>query len=136
MAAQKVLYISGTGTAPDYRIGVNASTRRVKQDISNYSISDEKLDSYLDLEMVQYRYIANMADARKSGIPEDEVPFQLGFIAEDAQDAGLEYLYQVDNEGIADYFAYEKMSMYHFTLLKRQQKQIEDLQNRLAALES
>jgi hypothetical protein len=136
MAAQKVLYISGTGTAPDYRIGVNASTRRVKQDISNYSISDEKLNSYLDLDMVKYRYIANMADAQKSGIPEDQVPFQIGFIAEDAQDSDLEYLYQVDNEGIADYFAYEKMSMYHFTLLKRQQKQIEDLQNRLAALES
>jgi hypothetical protein len=135
MSGSRTLYISSTGTSPDHRIASLGSTRRIKDNIENFIIDDQKIDDYLSLSAVTFQYKSAIKTAEENEKDISTVPRELGFIAEDAQDKGLDYLYQVDSDGIADYFAYDKMSMYHHEIIKKQQEMIKDLQSRIIALE-
>jgi predicted NUDIX family phosphoesterase len=61
---------------------------------------------------------------------------EIGLIAEDLQDLGFSSLINIDDEGIADYVHYDKLSIYNIKMIQMQQERINQLENRLAALES
>jgi hypothetical protein len=124
--SERVLYVGGA----DFNniFGTLSSTERVKQQIIN--AEDEILGSrFLELEAVKYKY--NQAVEAMG----DEAPFYYGFIAENAEELGLRFLYGVDEDGLPDYFAHEKMPVYLFAFIKEQQKRIGLLEERLAILE-
>jgi hypothetical protein len=108
------LFVDNTGL-----FGGVSSSRRFKEDIKDFNIDFEAL---LKLEPKTYFY--NFPDT-------DRVEPQIGFIAEQAQELGLDFLYQVDKDGIPDYFAYEKLPIYLLGLAKQQQQQIEELKNEI-----
>ena len=110
--------------ATNGQFGTTSSSKRFKDQIENYDFNYSKL---LNLEPKTYFY--NLEDTEND-------KKQLGFIAEDAQELGLEYLYGVDDQGIPDYFAYEKLPIYLVGLAKEQQKLIEELRARIEALEN
>jgi hypothetical protein len=127
-AAERVLYARGNDGAVPYRLGTLSSTRRVKQQITNAE-SDILNSRFLELEPVKFKY--NQAIEELG----DKAEFYYGFIAEQAQELGLNFLYACDEGGIADYFAHEKMPVYLFTVVKEQQRKINELEERLAILE-
>jgi hypothetical protein len=110
--------------ATNGQFGTSASSRRFKTNIEDYGFDYSKL-----LELNPKTYFYNLDDTEND-------KKQLGFIAEDAQELGLEYLYGVDDQGIPDYFAYEKLPIYLVGLAKEQQKLIEELRARIEALEN
>jgi hypothetical protein len=110
--------------ATNGQFGTTSSSKRFKDQIENYDFNYSKL---LNLEPKTYFY--NLEDTEND-------KKQLGFIAEDAQELGLEYLYGVDDQGIPDYFAYEKLPIYLVGLAKEQQKLIGELRARIEALEN
>jgi len=77
--------------------GTTASTRRKKHDISSYTIDSAAL---LNLDVKTFKYIPEIDAAQD---------VQYGFIAEEAQELGLDELIQYDSTGVPDYFAYEKL---------------------------
>jgi hypothetical protein len=118
------VYVGSAG-----KLGTVASTRRVKSFIETVdsSIADSNL---FDLELVTFKY---NVDIQENGV--ENAVVQLGFIAEQAQELGLTYLYGVDTDGIPDYFAYEKLPLYMFAKIKKQEERIKSLEQRLAILE-
>lgn len=101
--------------------GYVASTRRKKEQIENYSIDSEAL---LSLPVKKFKYKND-----ESGVQ------QYGFIAEDAQDLGLDELIQYDSTGIPDYFAYETLPIFLLQIIQEQDSSIKNLKARLDALE-
>jgi hypothetical protein len=120
----RAVYIGSAGL-----LGTQSSTRRVKSEINVANISEE-VDNLLNLELVTFKYNNEIEEL---GLENAET--KLGFIAEQAQELGLTYLYESDEDGIADYFAYDRLSLYMFIKMKRQQNKIEELEERLAILE-
>jgi hypothetical protein len=140
---RKVLYIASTATSPDHRIAVAPSGRKFKTDISEFILSDQDLEAYLQISPVMFKYKSAILEAQDKGIPESQIEPELGFLADDFYDAGLNHLYQTDSDGVPDYLAYDKLPVYNFIIIKKQQERINQLENllillenRLAALES
>lgn len=96
--------------------GTAASTRRKKHDIESYKINSNAL---LQLDVKTFKYNLD--------IDEDQT-VQYGFIAEDAQDLGLNELIQLDSQGIPDYFAYDKLPIFLLQLAQEQDKRIKALE--------
>jgi hypothetical protein len=113
------LYINSGG-----EFGGISSSRRFKDNIEDFN---GNYKSILQLEPKTFYY--NLEET-------DKTEKQLGFIAEQAQELGLDFLYQVDDQGVPDYFAYEKLPIYLLGLAKEQQKLIEGLTARIEALEN
>jgi hypothetical protein len=101
--------------------GYVSSTRRRKEQIDNYSINSEGL---LNLPIRKFKYIND-----ETGVQ------QYGFIAEEAQDLGLDELIQYDSTGVPDYFAYETLPIFLLQLIQEQDSSIKSLKERLDALE-
>lgn len=101
--------------------GYVSSTRRRKEQIDNYSINSEGL---LNLPVRKFKYIND-----ETGVQ------QYGFIAEEAQDLGLDELIQYDSTGVPDYFAYETLPIFLLQLIQEQDSSIKSLKERLDALE-
>jgi hypothetical protein len=101
--------------------GYASSTRRRKEQIDNYAINSEAL---LSLPIRKFKYINDETDAQ-----------QYGFIAEEAQDLGLDELIQYDSTGVPDYFAYETLPIFLLQLIQEQDSAIKALKLRLDALE-
>ena len=101
--------------------GYASSTRRRKEQIDNYAINSEAL---LNLPVRKFKYINDETDAQ-----------QYGFIAEEAQDLGLDELIQYDSTGVPDYFAYETLPIFLLQLIQEQDSSIKTLKERLDALE-
>jgi hypothetical protein len=101
--------------------GYVSSTRRRKEQIDNYSINSEGL---LNLPVRKFKYIND-----ETGVQ------QYGFIAEEAQDLGLDELIQYDSTGVPDYFAYETLPIFLLQLIQEQDLSIKTLKERLDALE-
>jgi hypothetical protein len=117
-----------------YLFGTSSSSRRVKSYIDPIELTDELIFTYLQIQPVSYFY-----NSMIEGIPEIELEGkvrEIGLIAEDLQDLGLNSLINVDDEGIADYVHYDKLSIYNIKMIQMQQERINQLENRLAALES
>ena len=112
----RAMRVSTTGT-----YGYVSSTRRRKEQIDNYSINSEGL---LNLPVRKFKYINDETDVQ-----------QYGFIAEEAQDLGLDELIQYDSTGVPDYFAYETLPIFLLQLIQEQDSSIKALKVRLDALE-
>jgi hypothetical protein len=112
----RAMRVSTTGT-----YGYVSSTRRRKEQIDNYSINSEGL---LSLPVRKFKYIND-----ETGVQ------QYGFIAEEAQDLGLDELIQYDSTGVPDYFAYETLPIFLLQLIQEQDLSIKALKVRLDALE-
>jgi len=112
----RAMRVSTTGT-----YGYVSSTRRRKEQIDNYSINSEGL---LNLPVRKFKYINDETDVQ-----------QYGFIAEEAQDLGLDELIQYDSTGVPDYFAYEILPIFLLQLIQEQDASIKTLRARLDALE-
>jgi hypothetical protein len=120
--------------ASPYIFGTAGSSRRIKSYIDPIDLTDELISKYLQIQPVSYFY-----NAMVEGVPETELEGkvrEIGLIAEDLQDLGFFGLINVDDEGIADYVHYDKISIYNIKMIQMQQERINQLENRLAALES
>lgn len=95
--------------------GTTASTRRKKHDISSYTIDSAAL---LNLDVKTFKYIPEIDAAQD---------VQYGFIAEEAQELGLDELIQYDSTGVPDYFAYEKLPIFLLQLIKELKAEIDQL---------
>ena len=96
--------------------GNSTSTRRNKHQIESYQID---LEALLKLDVKTFKYNLDL---------DSEQTTQYGFIAEEAQELGLNELIQLDSDGIPDYFAYEKLPVFLLSL-------VQDLSKRVAELE-
>lgn len=118
------LYI---GTSP-YVIGTTTSSRRVKQQISDFQWD---VNSVLNMVPKKFKYNAHVEE-----FGDENSPWIYGLIAEEVGDLGLEGLINRDDDGIPDYVAYEKISLALLAVVQDQQKTIENLEQRLALLEN
>jgi hypothetical protein len=103
-------------------IGYNSSTLRTKQDVEPYNFNEQAV---LALEPKRFRY----NDTVKGGGPDS--PWQYGFIAEEAVEAGLPELCGFDETGQPDYFAYERMCIAQQQLIRTLWAKVEALEDRL-----
>lgn len=110
----RTMLVSTTGL-----YGTSASTERKKHNIEPYAIDANAL---LQLEPVTFNYLES--------IDEDQNP-EYGFIAEDADRLGLFELVGYDQEGLPDYFAYEKLPVFLLQIIKNQEQRITELENKL-----
>jgi len=121
----RTVLIAGSGG--NFEFGTSASTIRLKEQVSNFTKDCYKV---LQLNPVTFKYKKEVEQqGEKAGL-------NLGYIAEQAQELELDFLYQVDEQGIADYFAYEKLPIYLLEIIKNQQKSIEEMLARIEALEN
>jgi hypothetical protein len=95
--------------------GTTASTRRKKHEIESYSIDSAAL---LNLDVKTFKYNPDIDEAQS---------VQYGFIAEEAQELGLDELIQYDSTGVPDYFAYEKLPIFLLQLIKELKAEIDTL---------
>jgi hypothetical protein len=103
-------------------IGYNSSTARTKQDIEPYEFNEQAV---LALEPKRFRY----NDTVKGGGPDS--PWQYGFIAEEAVEAGLPELCGFDETGQPDYFAYERMCIAQQQIIRTLWAKVEALEAKL-----
>jgi hypothetical protein len=95
--------------------GTTASTRRKKHEIQSYKIDSNAL---LNLDVKTFKYKPEIDEAQT---------VQYGFIAEEAQELGLDELIQYDSTGVPDYFAYEKLPIFLLQLIKELKAEIDTL---------
>jgi hypothetical protein len=103
-------------------IGYLSSTVRTKQDIEPYKFNEQGI---LSLEPKRFRYNETVS----GGGPDS--PWQYGFIAEEAVEAGLPELCGFDETGQPDYFAYEHMCIAQQQLIRTLWAKVEALEDRL-----
>jgi hypothetical protein len=101
-------------------IGFSSSSQRFKEQISAYEFDGEAVRGMVP---VRFKY---RADVEEYG---DDAGWNYGFIAEQAEQSGLTELIGRDENGLVDYFAYERLCV-------AQQQLIRDLYNKLEALEA
>ena len=101
--------------SPSGLYGTTASTRRKKHEIASYSIDSAAL---LNLDIKTFKYNPDIDETQS---------VQYGFIAEEAQELGLDELIQYDSTGIPDYFAYEKLPIFLLQLIKELKAEIDTL---------
>lgn len=110
----------------DGTLGWAPSLRALKQDIED---ADIDVAAWLRLPVQAFRYRADVEENGEAAVD------RLGFIAEDIEDAGLEpWLYR-SPDGDLQGVAYELLPLAHHEIIRAQQARIDDLEQRLAALE-
>lgn len=109
-ASTRALLIDSAGN-----IGNSTSTRRNKHEIESYKIDS---DALLKLDVKTFKYNLELS-------PEQSV--QYGFIAEEAQELGLDELIQYDETGIPSYFSYEKLPIFLLQLVQELKAEIDQL---------
>ena len=109
-ASTRALLIDSSGN-----IGNSTSTRRNKHEIESYKIDSEAL---LKLDVKTFKYNLELS-------PEQSV--QYGFIAEEAQELGLDELIQYDETGIPSYFSYEKLPIFLLQIVQELKAEIKQL---------
>ena len=103
-------------------IGTTASTARLKQDIEPYIFNEQAI---LSIEPKRFRYNEKVQHGG------DDSDWQYGFIAEEAVTAGLSELCGFDEEGLPDYFAYERMCVAQQQIIRTLWNKVEQLESRL-----
>jgi len=117
-ASTRPLIIDNNGN-----FGTASSTRRRKHEIESYRINSSSL---LELDVKTFKYNIDIDPDQST---------QYGFIAEDAQDLGLNELIQLDTEGVPEYFAYDKLPIFLLQIIQDQDASIKSMKLRLDALE-
>jgi hypothetical protein len=108
-------------------IGFSSSSQRFKEQISAHIFDEEAV---LGMVPVKFKY---RTDVEEYG---DEAGWNYGFIAEQAEQGGLPELIGRDENGLVDYFAYERMCVAQQQLIRTLFEKVEALETRVAALES
>ena len=101
-------------------IGFSSSSQRFKEQISAYEFDGEAVRGMVP---VRFKYRTDVEEY------DDDTGWNYGFIAEQAEQSGLTELIGRDENGLVDYFAYERLCV-------AQQQLIRDLYNKLEALEA
>ena len=109
-------------------IGFSSSSQRFKEQISAYVFDEEAV---LGMVPVRFKY---RADVEQYG--DEEAGWNYGFIAEQAEQGGLPELIGRDENGLVDYFAYERMCVAQQQLIRTLFEKVEALEARVALLES
>jgi hypothetical protein len=112
----RAVQINSAGT-----MGTTTSTIRNKKDISDYIFDTEAV---LAIKPVRFKYKDEMFSSEEDA----DKNWQYGFIAEQAYDAGLSEMLGFDDEGLPDYFSYERMCV-------AQQQVIRELWEKVKTLE-
>jgi Chaperone of endosialidase len=116
-------YSNGVAYSPNKAlISREGSSRRYKRDIRT---ADEDFAKILKVEVKSFQMQPGF------GPPDTR---NLGYIAEDLDKAGLRNLVVYDEEGRPDGIRYKQVALYVNEVVKSQQKMIEGLQKKLAAL--
>ena len=114
----KAVYVSSTGV-----FGYLISTQKAKKDITSFNFDKNK---FLELQPKSFKIKEEYGGNGTT---------QIGFIAEDADLLGLNYLVAKDSNGDIETFNYDKLSIYLMSIVKDQQEQIKSLVTRIEALE-
>lgn len=118
-----------------------ASSRRYKRDIEELQVPPEKI---LELIPRQFRFKHHFEAVRNewddnsemlvAELPPEEAPLHIGFIAEEADELGLEEWVEYDENGLPDGFQYSNFIAAHQIVLRDQAKRIKTLETQLAEL--
>lgn len=119
--------ISGT----QYRLRRSTSSLRYKENVRPAEID---VDAVLSLEPKTFQR-NDETDADDNPIPAEETPWRVGFIAEEAEEAGLDAWIVRDGEGRVDGFTYHQFTVAHQAVLRQQQERIAQLEADNARLE-
>lgn len=114
----KAVYVASTGV-----FGYLISTQKAKKDITSFNFDKTK---FLELQPKSFKIKEEYGGNGTT---------QIGFIAEDADLLGLNYLVAKDSNGDIETFNYDKLSIYLMSIVKDQQQQIKSLVTRIEALE-
>lgn len=109
------------------RVNKSTSSLRYKQDVEDHDV-----DPAAVLQM-RPRSWRGKADVDELG---EDAPRWVGFIAEELADLGLTEFVVYDAEGRPDAIAYDRLSVALLSLAKAQQTRLDDLAERLEALEA
>lgn len=135
VAGGRALRINGPNDpGTSYKFGTASSSRRVKSHIESIIMNDLEIENYFKINPVEYFYTSQIANATESELI-GKVK-EIGLIAEELQELNFNSLINLDENGIADYVHYDKLSIYNTIIIKIQQEKIKNLESRLAALES
>jgi hypothetical protein len=119
--AYRALWVNSDGL-----FGHTASNRASKQDIVPTSLN---ADAILDAEIVDFRY---KVAVEKEG---DDAALEIGVIAEQLIDAGLERFVFYGENGEPEGVHYERLAIAIIPQLQKQAQQIADIETRLSKLE-
>jgi hypothetical protein len=120
VTSARAVLINSAGT-----LGTSVSSRRYKVDIEPLQADTDKI---LQLEPVTFYYLPEMYE------PDQDKHLEVGLIAEEAADLGLEQLIHRNAEGEPEAIDYEKLAVYLLKVCKTQQTQIDTLAGRLDKL--
>jgi hypothetical protein len=120
LSGYRALVVNPTGD--NFSFGSTASSIRFKDEVQSFSFDK---NNFLSLEPKKYKM------KKEKEIFGGSAKYSIGFIAEQAQDLGLDFLYQVDEKGIPDYFAYDRLPIYLFAVIKEQEERIKALEAKI-----
>lgn len=121
----RAVQINSNGT-----LGTTSSSGKYKENIVSYNPERSPL---LDLNPVKFDY--------KENVLEEDIQYErfnhFGMIAEDLHNAGLNHLviYDFDDPEEPESIKYELLSVELLSIVKKQDQEIQDLKNRIQALE-
>jgi len=107
---------------------VQTSTLKLKQDISDFAITDPK--NILNLKMKKYKYKNSVRGIQNRYNRE----WMYGYIAEEVQDLGVEQILAYDKNGDPDGIDYGLLSVLVLELVKVQQSEIDSLKEEIQRL--
>ena len=124
---------TGAGLYPlkmngSWEVSYDTSSRRFKQDIHYMTDSDKFIvsDDIYKLNPVYFRYIS---------IPKYSSTFNIGYIAEDLSDSGIDWLVAYDEDGQPANIRYEHISIGLVEVAKQQKQEIDTLKEIVLQLE-
>jgi hypothetical protein len=120
VTSARAVLINSAGT-----LGTSVSSERYKVNIEPL---DAETDKILQLEPVTFYYIPEMYEE------DQDKRLEVGLIAEQASDLGLEQLIHRNDSGQPEAIDYEKLAVYLLKVCQTQQTQIDALSARLDAI--
>ena len=129
LGAVAIMRLWAAGGPPDSHGGhthfTTISSRKLKKEISDYNID---LDKLFLLQPKRFKYRNQARDASKNR------EWDYGYIAEEAQDLGVEEILGYDENGEVDSINYSILSVFVLELVKKQQSEINLLSEEIKRL--
>lgn len=122
VTSARAVLINSAGT-----LGTSVSSRRYKIDIEPLNADTDKI---LQLEPVTFYYLPGMYEE------DQDKRLEVGLIAEQAAELGLEQLVHRNEAGEPEAIDYEKLAVYLLKVCQTQQTQLDALSARLDAMEA
>jgi hypothetical protein len=119
------LMLSTTSGNDRLRIGTVSSSIRFKQDVSKPTFNAE---DYFKLQPSAFRWKEHVQE-------DDNASYDLGFIAEEAKDLGLNDLWFADLDGVPEGISYDRVPLILWSIVSQQHETIKDLYAKIESLE-